>query len=40
MLCDFNKKYFLGLKLTTKYYNEDIHEAAFKLPNFIKNLTK
>jgi spermidine synthase len=37
---DFDKKYFEELNLDTQYYNQDVHEAAFRLPNFVKKLTK
>ena len=37
-LKDLNRKYFADLKINTKYYNSDVHEAAFKLPNFAKEL--
>jgi spermidine synthase len=39
-LKDLNKKYFAELKLATRYYNTDVHEGAFKLPNFVRDLTE
>ncbi len=31
---------FLPLSVTTKYYNPSVHQAAFALPQYIKNLIK
>ncbi len=39
-LKDLNRRYFADLKLDLKYYNTDLHEAAFKLPNFVRKLVK
>jgi len=37
---DFDRQYLAGLNLNTRYYNEDVHEAAFKLPTFVRRLVK
>jgi spermidine synthase len=37
---DIKRKYFTDLKLNTKYYNLDVHEAAFKLPTFVRKLVE
>jgi len=39
-LKDLDRRYFSDLKLETKYYNPDLHEAAFKLPNFVRQLVE
>ncbi|MBU1077941.1 MAG: polyamine aminopropyltransferase [Spirochaetes bacterium] len=39
-LHNFNKDNFEKYKLATKYYNQNIHFAAFSLPNFIKDVIK
>lgn len=36
-LKDHKKDEWEELKLTTRYYNSDIHRGAFALPNFVKN---
>ncbi len=35
---NFQKNRFNEYKLKLKYYNEEIHKAAFALPNFVKEL--
>lgn len=37
---DIDRRYLKGIALSTKYYNQDIHKAAFMLPNFFKELIK
>jgi len=34
----FDRKAFLADKIATKYYNEEIHAAAFALPAFVRSL--
>jgi len=33
-----NKKEWKALELETKYYNSDIHQACFSLPNYVKTM--
>jgi spermidine synthase len=37
---DFDRKRVEALNLRTKYYNADVHTAAFALPQFVKELFK
>ena len=37
---DFKEEEYSKLNLDTKYYNTEIHKAAFVLPNYVKNLLK
>ncbi|MEW6050310.1 MAG: polyamine aminopropyltransferase [Candidatus Zixiibacteriota bacterium] len=39
-LKDFDRARYERLRLTTRYYNADIHHAAFALPQFVKELFK
>ncbi|MBN1211840.1 MAG: polyamine aminopropyltransferase [candidate division Zixibacteria bacterium] len=39
-LRDFDQNRYDNLKLTTRYYNDETHRAAFALPQYIKNLLK
>jgi len=39
-LKDFDQTRYDKLNLTTRYYNDEIHRAAFALPQFLKNLLK
>ncbi len=39
-LKDFRKEKYLQHNLSLKYYNKDVHYAAFALPNFVKELVK
>ncbi|NLU50982.1 MAG: polyamine aminopropyltransferase [Syntrophomonadaceae bacterium] len=36
-LQDFKREQYRALGIKTNYYNEGIHQAAFVLPNFVKN---
>lgn len=35
---DLDENYWNSLKLTTKYYNTNLHKGAFMLPNYVKNI--
>jgi len=35
---DYNEDYYKSLNLEDKYYNEEVHKAAFALPNYVKKL--
>lgn len=35
---DFNEDYYKSLNLEDNYYNEEVHKAAFALPNYVKKL--
>lgn len=39
-LKDLKEETWNELKLTTKYYNTDLHKGAFYLPNYVKELLK
>ncbi|UCD63171.1 MAG: polyamine aminopropyltransferase [Candidatus Zixiibacteriota bacterium] len=37
-LADFDQKRYDKLQLKTRYYNDEVHRAAFALPQFVKDL--
>ncbi|HWR82497.1 MAG TPA: polyamine aminopropyltransferase [Candidatus Deferrimicrobium sp.] len=37
-ITDFDEKRYARLKLTTRYYNSEVHRAAFGLPEFVRRL--
>jgi spermidine synthase len=39
-LNDFNEQRYNQLRLSTKYYNADVHRGSFMLPQFVKELLK
>ena len=39
-IADFDRKRWERLNLKTRYYNADVHQAAFALPQFVKELLK
>ncbi|MBD7912324.1 MULTISPECIES: polyamine aminopropyltransferase [Clostridium] len=35
---DYNEEYYKSLNLKDRYYNSEVHKAAFALPNYVKEL--